>query len=412
MDNNQPSDRSVESSASQANPAIADFVDLLEGARKSLSDAPEQLSRAAESILGNFSLTGKEPGAGVGKTLFGNRFDKEAAEAGENQKGKRSLQPGEAPASKEGQKDSKDNTQANAKGAGKDGAQDNVWQVEKNGSDKDKLKLKAVQNVSPEQFKADNPDADLNNLDKDKTYNLKTYQSKLDSGWKVEGKNEDGTLKLTKEMALNVNHKADHSGLIETTGNVSAEHVKAVTDKVNQIPENVRQALERAGYKVLIGPSVVEALPELKGQTYRGWTANFDYSDGTQDGEKRLIVAPEKVKNEEGKWEAISRPEVVTHQFGHALDAAGKQLNGKYFSQSKEFQEAYQKDVARLSKQDAESDIGKYLTQPNGGGARETFASIFGLTTTGPENPGDKAPLERMFPNTIAYMEKLKKELK
>jgi len=358
MDNRPQTDRSPETSL-PAPLAIntVNVVDLFREAGKSVESGLNSAGRAAEAILGTFCLAGSEK-----------------------------------PAT----------------------ASDNRWQV-KNSDQKpgvDLLSLRAVQSVSVEQFMRDNPGVDPAQLEKGKTYNYKTYQSKPDSGWSFAGKNEDGTLRLTKDMTLAVKHKDDHSGLIETVGNVSPEFRKEIEEKIKQIPKGVRDLLERAGYKVLVAPSVVEGLPELKGKTYRGWDRNFEYSDGTQDAEKRLIVAPEKVKSEEGKWEKVSRPEVLTHQFGHALDAAGKQTNGKYFSQTKEFQEAYRKDLARLSKEDAESYIGKYLSQPDGGGARETFASIFGVVTTGPENPEDKQALERMFPNTIKYMNELKDRLK
>lgn len=396
METRPPQDRPPEDSGSKSlDLTSVNVVDLMRDVSRAVAESTSKTAnKAAEAVLGSFNLTDKDNGKK-------NKDNSEAAKESPDNSNKSDQKPGKPTDStgerlEAGEKDSKQP------------AKDNVWQVESSNpkTGVDTLKMKSVQNVSVDQFRADNEGVDPSNLDKDKTYNYKTYQSKLDPGWKVEGVNKDGTLRMTKEMRLEVTHKADHSGLIETKKDVPAEFVKEIEDKVKQIPESVRQTLERAGYKVLVAPSVVEALPELKGQTYRGWKANFEYSDGTQDAEKHLIVAPERVKSE-GNWQKVDRPEVVTHQFGHALDGAGKQLNGQYFSQSKDFLEAYEKDFARMSDKDKKTEIGKYLSQPNGGGQRETFASIFGLVTTGPENPGDKETLERMFPNTIKYMKEL-----
>lgn len=405
METRPPQDRPPEDSGSKSlDLTSVNVVDLMRDVSRAVAESTSKTAnRAAETMLGSFNLTDQDNGKENGKK---NKDNPEAAKdspensnKSDQKAGKQTDSPAEKPEAVA--KDSRNQTK------------DNIWQVESSNPKTgiDTLKMKSVQNVSVDQFRADNEGVDPSNLDKDKTYNYKTYQSKLDPGWKVEGVNKDGTLRMTKEMRLEVNHKADHCGLIESKKDVPAEFVKEIEDKVKQIPESVRQTLEKAGYKVLVAPSVVEALPELKGQTYRGWKANFEYSDGTQDAEKHLIVAPEKVKSE-GNWEKVDRPEVVTHQFGHALDAVGKQLNGQYFSESRDFLEAYEKDFARMSDKDKKSEVGKYLSQTNGGGHRETFASIFGLTTTGPENPGDKETLERMFPNTIDYMKKLIPQLK
>jgi hypothetical protein len=398
METRPPQDRPPEDSGSKPlELSTVNVVDLLRDVSRAAAESTSRAAnKAADALLGSFNLTGKEEDK-----------DKQPDSKGKSERSDKTEQrtgkPTDSPAEK---------AEASQRD-GKNPPQDNTWQVESSNpkTGVDTLKIKSVQNVSAEQFRTDNHGADPTNPDKDQTYNYKTYQSKLDPGWKVEGVNKDGTIRMTKEMRIDVNHKADHTGLIESTKDVPKEFVKEIEDKLKQIPEGVRQTLEKAGYKVLVAPSVVEGLPELKGQTYRGWKANFEYSDGTQDAEKHLIVAPEKVKAE-GNWEKVDRPEVVTHQFGHALDAVGKQLNGLYFSESKNFLEAYEKDFARMSDKDKKSEVGKYLSQANGGGHRETFASIFGLTTTGPENPGDKETLERMFPNTIEYMKKLISQLK
>ncbi len=279
----------------------------------------------------------------------------------------------------------------------------------------DTLTIKTVRNVTSEQFIADNPEVDRNNLAKNKIYNYTTYQSKIDPGWHLEGTNNDGTLRLSKEMQLKVNHKDDHNGLIETVGKVSDKFRKQVEDKVKEIPESVRKALEKAGYKVVLAPSVIEGLPELKGQSYRGWSPGFTFKnlDGTQDAERRLIILGEHYVDE-GLLEK-ARENQPGHQFGHAFDALGKTLQGKYFSQTEAFLQVYEKDVQKYKKEIAlmsdedkkktQDSVANYLAQPNGGGPRETFASIFGMLTNGPENPGDDIEIRRLFPLTVAYMQ-------
>jgi len=287
------------------------------------------------------------------------------------------------------------------------------WEVAKSDplSGVDTLKIRSVQHINTQQFAADNPGASPNDPDKNKTYNYRTYQSKLDPGWQFKGLNKDGTLRLFKEFELNVNHRASHTGLVETIGKVSDGFRKQADGKIKEIPEGVRKALEEGGYKTVLAPSVIEGLPNLKGQSHPGWTQDFSHIDGTVIAEEKLIVLGEtRIDDNESKVKA--RANQPGHQFGHAFDALGEELQGKYFSATKEFLDIYEQDIKNMSPEDKNNKKDKdgdltivgYLTQSDGRGARETFASIFGMLTTGPENPGDDKEIVRLFPRTVDYM--------
>jgi hypothetical protein len=117
-----------------------------------------------------------------------------------------------------------------------------------------------------------------------------------------------------------------------------------------------------------------------------------------------LAPVREKVGDE---YLPVVRPEVVTHQVGHALDHAFGKL-----SNDPEFQKASQEDMKKLGDlgpfmNEREKLIYNYFNQKEGPGqgerpgSEEAFASLFGMLLTGPENPEDRAPFEKNFQNTI-----------
>ncbi len=270
-----------------------------------------------------------------------------------------------------------------------------------------RLSLKSEYRVSAEQFKQANPDSNLEKLDTTGSFKVKhPTTGAVDDGWTVKERGQDGSLTLTRNYSFDVQARKDHSGVLEAMPGVPESFTKQVQRKIEEMPPNVVASLQRNGYKIIAAATIPDAMPELEKLTPRGWPADskFINSDGTHDDVSKRIIAPMRFMRE-GEMEPVMRDNVVTHQVGHALDFAHDFLSSK-----PEFLDAYKKDMAAI--RDKESPVVKYLSQPNGIGRQETFAAIFGLVTTGPENESDTRFLRQSFPNVIKVVEKQIKDLK
>ena len=289
----------------------------------------------------------------------------------------------------------------------------NQWQFDgKPGERSERITIKSEINVEPRDFRLRNPsvtgkDEELVGKGDFKARHATTGE--VDGGWKLEGVNKDGTLRLSKDYQMLVQSRKDHDGLVEAIPGVSKEHVQALEKKLAQLPDNVLKALKDAGYKVIATRFNSDAIPELKDLTPRGWDkrSTFDTSDGTHDNVRRAILAPTSFRDQYGREQDTDRPEVLVHQIGHALDHAKGKL-----SNDPEFQQAFQKDMQALARKgsdmtEREKLIYNYFNQQRGPtkgefpGSEEGFASFFGLILTGPENPEDREPFEANFKNTI-----------
>lgn len=265
----------------------------------------------------------------------------------------------------------------------------------------DIITLTAEQTVTADEFYKQNPAAPKppGSGDTDRrSFKLRhPTTGEVDDGWHVAGV-KDGKVKLLRDYQMEVQH-GDHGGLIELRPGIPADFGRHLQKKLDQLPQNVLKNLQNAGYKIIAADTISEAMPSLKQLTPRGWAKDltFDDSDGTHDNISKRIIAPRRVRGEKGEapWVPVTRDEVVVHQIGHALDFANN-----FLSQRKEFLDAYKKDMSAAALNRDNPTI-KYLSQPNGVGEQETFATLFGLVLTGPENEADKEFLERTFPETI-----------
>lgn len=303
------------------------------------------------------------------------------------------------------------------------GQKNNAWRFDGKGQKEglDRISMTASINVPADEFCKHNPDAaaDLSRLIGKKDFRARhATTNELDQGWKLEGVNKDGTLRLSKDYHFDVQHKDSHNGLIEAMPGVSKEHVQALQKKLDQLPENIVAALRNQGYKIIATGINSQAIPELRGMTPRGWSKDttFDSSDGTHDNVRRVILAPELFE-QDGNLTPVDREEVVVHQIGHALDHALGKLSNK-----QDFQAAFKKDMEALAeKGDSMSDrerlIHDYFKQKRGPskgenpGSEECFASLFGMLLTGPENPQDRVPFRQNFPNSIKTIEAMIRKL-
>jgi hypothetical protein len=273
------------------------------------------------------------------------------------------------------------------------------------------LRLTSEYRVSNADFARANPDfarQKLDDLDTTRSYKLwHPTTGQIDDGWKVKGENPDGTMTFSREYTQDVRARKDHSrGVLEAMPDIPYAFIKHVQSKLDQLPANVLQSLERKGYKILAAETIPAAIPELAQLTPRGWSrsTNFFNSDGTHDDVSKRIIAPMKVL-QDGQFEDVSRDNVVVHQIGHALDFA----HG-FLSNSPEFIRAYDADMNNIQEKD--NHIYKYFSQKDGPGRQETFASIFGVAFGMPENESDRKFLTEKFPNVMEVVRKQIKELK
>lgn len=315
----------------------------------------------------------------------------------------------------------KPHSKSTAKTAEKESS--NTWSAKDSKATSEKSEYihnKASVDVSNAEFIRSNPELKgkpSSEWSKDGNYKLRhATTGEVDSAWKLTGVKGDGSVQLQKDYRLEVASKKDHSDLIESIPGVPEKHVKALEAKLNELPANVKTALKDAGYKIVATRFNTDAIPELKALHPRGWdpSGNFDTSDGTHDNVRRLILAPYSFVNNRSV-EAVSRPDVLVHQIGHALDHALGKLSNK-----PEFQEAFAKDMQQMAKKeldDREEAIFSYFSQKKGPvkgenpGSEECFASLFGLVLTGPENPIDKKAFENNFQNTIQVVKRQIKAL-
>lgn len=278
---------------------------------------------------------------------------------------------------------------------------DNRWQADGR-SDKqgfDKLALRANVEVPLDELRKTNPDLPESVLEMKLggSYKLRhPTTGEVDSDWSLDKvKESTGTAKLTRTYKIDVQHKDDHTGLIERMAGVPESFADDLQKKLDELPKNVLANLDKAGYKIIAATTIPNAMPTLDGLTPRGWPKKmtFENSDGTHDNMSKRIIAPMRFKPGD-EWEPVFRPEVLVHQVGHAVDFA----NG-FLSASKPFKDAYTEDMARVI--DTRNPVLKYLSQPGGIGRQETFAALFGMALTGPENEHDRHLLEKTFPRTI-----------
>lgn len=285
----------------------------------------------------------------------------------------------------------------------------NTWFFDEKGNGVDRLRLRAEHKVKEADLLASNPDlkGKIDPADRTRTYNVRhATTGETDGDWKISEQNSDGTYSLSREYAIDVQSKENHNHALEAAAGVPKEFIDQVQKKLDQLPPHVMKSLERNGYKILATPMITDALPGLKRLTPRGWASDttFDNSDGTHDNVRKQIIAPMRFVRDQSP-EPVLRDNVVTHQIGHALDFANE-----FLSSRPEFIDAYNKDMQAIV--DKRNPIYQYFSQPDGVGRQETFASLFGLLTTGTENESDRAYFERNFKNLIPVVRKQINELR
>jgi len=273
----------------------------------------------------------------------------------------------------------------------------------------DTLKLSSEYKVSKESFEKANPEmagkfSELATTGSYKLWHPTTGQ--VDDGWRLKGRNPDGTVTFSKDYQFDVKAGEHSKGVVEAMPGVPRDYVDQVERKLKQVPPHLMESLEKKGYKVIVAATIPDAVPALAKLTPRGWPEDMTFfdSDGTHDDVSKRIIAPMRVMRD-GQLDAVTRENVVVHQVGHALDFA----HG-FLSSDPEFVKAYDRDMAAIF--DKKHPIYQYFAQPNGPGRQETFASLFGLALNMPENETDRSYLTRNFPNTMKVVREQMKNIK
>lgn len=169
---------------------------------------------------------------------------------------------------------------------------------------------------------------------------------------------------------------------------------RRVNDTYNQIPQNVRDALDKDNVQVVATDRVTDVMPELKGEKPRGWPpgSSWDDVDGAYDvGGKRIIVAERQGSPKSPNANNIEG--LTRHETGHAVDHL------KNFSDSKEFKDAYDREAAKIQKPDSETL--KYFLQKGEAGRQEAFAEMFAINNGGATNTTREALIKKYFPDTL-----------
>lgn len=177
---------------------------------------------------------------------------------------------------------------------------------------------------------------------------------------------------------------------------------KRELDLIESIPDVEKKYLHDFGVKFAVVSKVIDFAPELANQKPRGWPEGTTWadSDGAYIGDERkaVVLAEETRSGISPRHDGVNR-----HESAHALD-----YSLGLFSNSKEFRQAYDQDLARLS--DEQKRQMWYLMQP-GAGREETFAEIQAGLNGGTADIQYNAFIMRSFPAVKALVAKEEAEL-
>jgi tetratricopeptide (TPR) repeat protein len=233
-----------------------------------------------------------------------------------------------------------------------------------------------------------------------------------------EGKQDEELKEVQEGFSLDGDHEDLRTFILfvdPNRANVSDKAVAQLLLGLSEIPRHYRNQLESAGYKVVVAPSVLDVLPQLAGQTPRGYAqgSTWHNSNGTFDRDTRQIVIAEKYNAVDRGGQLTEGPldETVQHEFGHAMDfhlgvcKLGRTQQNPYpeISHSPWFTEAYNYDSQNVPFQ-LRSKLAYYL-QPGDGGKEELFAQMFPLFFGHEPSPGSALEsFKQAFPTVLARM--------
>lgn len=207
-------------------------------------------------------------------------------------------------------------------------------------------------------------------------------------------------------------YEDEKTGLRVDVKNASPEFRNKILTEIGNLPEQDRQRLKDANGKIAIVGTNADYFGAAANDTPRGWAAGSTWNNasGAYDRENStVVIAERKIDSLTGKFIENPNPlAVLKHEYGHAIDQSLET-----FHNSKEFIEAYNKDIAKLTpeqRKDFHYQLQKSFDGKIHAGREETFADVFAaLRGHGVlrKNPGGNSSEEilKAFPETAKVLE-------
>jgi hypothetical protein len=202
---------------------------------------------------------------------------------------------------------------------------------------------------------------------------------------------------------------------------VSPGFTQEMTAAFDRLPPKVRDALTDGKVTVHVSETLIQARPDLKGVTPRGWPPGntWDEAEGMYHHHSYATNMPSEVHITEKRFSRFQKKYVTTHrgvgvfnhEVGHAFDYAKDQA-----STSLEFRKAYEADVKAFrdrAKRGGAWEIKKaesqyaYFLQPGEAGPSECFAETFGELVGAGSSDGEKLHMTSNFPRCAEVIERL-----
>lgn len=182
---------------------------------------------------------------------------------------------------------------------------------------------------------------------------------------------------------------------------------KVVDETIDIYPEKAKLALNRRGVTYNIGNSLTEINPVLKGKHPVGWSegTTWDNVSGVYDMKTRTVSVAETYLPKGKKFFVVNSKNhirrVLNHETGHAFDSTFSEIG--VYSNTPKFQQAYQKDILKLSEVGIAKNDLRFFMQKGVRGRSEVFADVFGDLMGG----GAVKGVGKFFPNSAKYVEGL-----
>jgi hypothetical protein len=178
---------------------------------------------------------------------------------------------------------------------------------------------------------------------------------------------------------------------------------REVVSTVLQIAPDLRSTLADWGLKLVLTPTILEALPELVGERPRGYLHGGGYTNcggSFRPASKTIYVAERVAPGTFPPQLNLHMGRTFFHEFGHAVDHCKK------ISRSDAFAAAYQSDCNHLT--NGIRDHFYYYTQSGEAGPIELFAQLFACAVAAPGTlDTDDQNLTKVFPNCFTLVKKV-----
>jgi hypothetical protein len=172
---------------------------------------------------------------------------------------------------------------------------------------------------------------------------------------------------------------------------------------IGYLPADLKEILYGDGVKIVLTPSVLEALPDLATNAPRGYRyySSYNYCGALYSPKNKTVYVAEQVPYRRDLVASqLQLTATLLHEVGHAIDYA------KGASKAEAYLEAYKNDTGHISNSDRSRF--DYFTIDNEGGAEEMFAELFAIALCPPKERGESSRgLEQAFPKTYQYVKNI-----